>query len=94
MKKTRIIGASALAFARVLNAAGLDTPGQWGRAYFRCHQCGDARDCTGLEDWDDDCLGICNCYGELTVGDLRISEGWIDSEFVAAMEKLNRRLET
>jgi hypothetical protein len=72
-----ITGHTALAVARLCHLAGIDGPGQWGNAYFRCGDCGEARDCDGSERWNawwD--LPECECEHTLTVEELVISEGW------------------
>ena len=48
-----IAGREALGVAFLLHRHGLDSRCQWGNAYFRCHACGQARDCDGSEDWYD-----------------------------------------
>jgi hypothetical protein len=87
-----IEGHAALAFAKLCHVAGLDKPGQWGNAYFRCPNCGEAWDCTGSEDWKEEFQLACECDFDLTIEDLRISEGWLEREFEAAVAKLAERI--
>lgn len=73
-----IRGELALGVAWLCRATKLDSPGQWGNAYFRCPGCGQARDCDGHEDWSQRIIAICECEHELGIEDLVISEGWVD----------------
>lgn len=74
-----ITGETALAVARLCNMVGIDSPGQWGNAYFRCEDCGEARDCDGSERWNARWdLPSCECEHTLTVDEVVISEGWAD----------------
>lgn len=84
--RVSLTGDLALALAIVIHAHKLDDSGQWGCAYFRCPDCGEARDCEGDEDWRDDpyvarCHGRIGeepCEGDLGTEDLVISEGWVE----------------
>ena len=79
-----IAGETALVLATFLHALQLDSPVQWGHAYFRCPECGRARDCDGEETWDDPHEPPAWCGSERNQGgtglrlkDLRLSEGWV-----------------
>lgn len=71
-------GPVALCLAEHFHRLGMDSPGQWGNAYFRCPECDEARDCTGEEEWDEPFQVFCDCYCELSEEDLQISEGWAE----------------
>jgi hypothetical protein len=83
-----ITGTLALGFAELIHEYKLDGSGQWGNAYFRCPNCGRARDCEGDEAWKCDHHEIDYCHGGdddgdpchagLTIDALRLSEGWVE----------------
>lgn len=91
-----ITGDVAFGLAFLLHEMKLDSPGQWGNAYFRCPKCGNARDCDGDEFWEQDQFhdGLAMCSGDdedresecrvdgsgLYIKDLRLSEGWVDRD--------------
>ncbi len=74
-----VTGELALGLAFVFHALGLDSPGQWGNAYFRCPECERATDCDGCEDFDtmSRLVTICDCDEMLRIEHLQLSEGWV-----------------
>lgn len=81
-----IRGRVALALARLLHEARLDSSDQWGCLYFRCPECDQARDCGEADEFVEEyllsgrlgCDSCSECEGALRVDDLRISEGWVE----------------
>ena len=91
MTTPRFRGEQALWVARLNHAAGYDGPCQWGNAYFRCPECHRAYDCTGDENWDALSLS-CECEHDYNVSNLRISEGWLDNEFLMITHAATRQI--